>query len=172
MAQSNPNWVAHVVADCPPVEIQEEITNIILFFNDDRIKLSFLNERANDWGHTPRNYGLKNATEEWVVLTGEDNYYTPVFVDEFLSAGYNPLTTLVYCNMVHNWISNQYYPIQCELEFGKIDVGCFAIRRFIAQKLTLRTDVPEADWFYLEEYLTVFEGLGTEKIDKILYVHN
>ena len=84
MAQTNPNWIAHIVVDCPPIESINRIKQIEKFFNDPRLTFTYLDERYNDWGHTPRNIGLEKATEEWVVMTGEDNYYAPVFVNEFL----------------------------------------------------------------------------------------
>ena len=84
-AQRSDKWSAHVVADCPPEGTLDKIMN---YFKDDkRIKFTILPERCNDWGHTPRNYGLKESTEEWTIMTGEDNYYVPTFVDNMLKMG-------------------------------------------------------------------------------------
>jgi glycosyltransferase involved in cell wall biosynthesis len=170
MAQSNPNWKAHIVADCPPDEIQDAMKTIVEFFNDDRIKLTILPERYNDWGHTPRQYGLDNAKQEWVIMTGEDNYYVPEFVDIMLGESKNQ--HFVYCNMVHNWINKEYIPIQSQLQLGGIDIGNFMTKTNMAQKIKLNTKHEWADWYFVEEFINKFKQANIKKVNKILYVHN
>jgi len=167
-AQRSDMWKVHVVADCPP---EGTLDKIIEFFKDDeRIKFTILPERYNDWGHTPRNYGLEHATEEWVVMTGEDNYYMPVFVDNFLDA-VDDDTHFVFCNMVHNWTDYQYYAVDCAPSYGRIDIGNFMSRRKYANQLKLRTDIAQSDYLFVEEYLNKFKGT-IKKVPKYLYVHN
>jgi hypothetical protein len=72
-----------------------------IFSHIDKIKFSELQGPHNDWGHTPRQFGLDNASEEWVVMSGDDNYYSPNFVDTFLSTIDNN-TNFIYCDMLHN----------------------------------------------------------------------
>jgi glycosyltransferase involved in cell wall biosynthesis len=170
MAQSNPNWTAHVVADCPPEEIQDAMKTIVEFFNDDRIKLTILPERKNDWGHTPRQYGLDNATEEWVVMTGEDNYYVPHFVDIMLEESKNQ--HFVYCDMVHNWTNKQYIPILSKLQLGKIDIGSFMTKTNMAQKIKLKKEHEWADWFFVQEFQNKYKMAKYKKVNRVLYVHN
>ena len=171
VAQTNPNWKIRVVVDGPTEEIKEKISSIAGYYEDEpRIKWTILDKRYNDWGHTPRNIGLELATEEWILMTGEDNYYVPVFVDEMLKAskGYE----FVYCNMVHNWVSNEYVPISSEIKYGKIDIGCFIVKTNMANKLKLNTTINQADWFFIEEFKKKYRFAKTKKVDKILYVHN
>jgi glycosyltransferase involved in cell wall biosynthesis len=170
MAQSNPNWTCHVVADCPPDEIQDAIRNVIQFFNDDRIKLTILPERKNDWGHTPRQYGLDNATEEWVVMTGEDNYYVPEFVDIMLKE--SQYHHFVYCDMVHNWVNKEYITLTSKLELGKIDIGSFMTKTNMAKKIKLKNDQEWADWFFVEDFKKKYTIAKYKKVNRILYVHN
>jgi len=170
MAQSNPNWKAHIIADCPPEDIQNKIKGVVDFFNDKRIKLTILPERYNDWGHTPRQYGVNNSTEEWVLMTGEDNYYVPEFVDSMLVEGKNQ--HFVYCDMVHNWTDKQYISVKTKLNFGHIDIGCFMIKTNMAQKIKLRVNEEWADWYFVEEFVNKFKHANVKKINKLLYVHN
>ena len=169
VSQRSGDWKIHVVADCPPEGTLDKIMDY--FKDDERIKFTILPERYNDWGHTPRNYGVEHATEDWIVMTGEDNYYMPVFVDNFLSA-VTPRVGFVFCNMVHNWTNFQYYHIDCVPEWGKIDIGNFMIRRKIAQQMKLDTQHPQSDGKYVEEFKVRFPDEKIIKIDKILYVHN
>ena len=167
-AQRSDRWKVHVVADCPP---EGTLDKIIDYFKDDeRIKFTILPERYNDWGHTPRNYGLEHATEDWVVMTGEDNYYTPVFVDNFLDS-VDDDTHFVFCNMVHNWTNYQYYAVDCAPEYGRIDIGNFMSKRKYAKQLKLRTDIAQSDYLFVEEYLNKFKGT-IKKVPKFLYLHN
>jgi glycosyltransferase involved in cell wall biosynthesis len=169
VAQRSDKWKIHVVADCPPEGTLDKIMKY--FEGDERIKFTILPERYNDWGHTPRNYGAQHATEDWIVMTGEDNYYTPVFVDHFLDA-VNSNVGFVFCNMVHNWTNFQYVPINCEPVWGSIDIGNFMIRRKLAKQLKLDTKMEQADGKYVEEFKIKFPQQTIMKIDKVLYVHN
>lgn len=168
-AQRSGKWKIHVVADCPP---EGTLDKIMDFYKDDeRIKFTILPQRYNDWGHTPRNYGLENATEDWVVMTGEDNYYVPVFVDNMLDAA-TPNSHFVFCNMVHNWTKHQYIPIDCKPKWGQIDIGNFMVRREYGQKMKLDVTNMQADGMFVEEYLKKFPLKDIIKINKVLYVHN
>lgn len=169
-SQSNPNWVAHIVADCPDDEIVEQMKTMVTFFNDERIRLTVLDKRYNDWGHTPRQYGVDNATEEWVVMTGEDNYYVPEFVDIMLSESEHQ--HFVYCDMVHNWIDRAYVPLMSKLQLGRIDIGSFMCKTNMAKKIKLKLDQEWADWYFVEEFMTKFKAAKMKKVNRLLYVHN
>jgi glycosyltransferase involved in cell wall biosynthesis len=168
-AQRSNKWSIHVVADCPPEGTLDKI--IKYYEGDERIRFTILDERHNDWGHTPRNYGLEHAKEDWVVMTGEDNYYVPVFVDHFLDA-VTPNVHFVYCNMLHNWTNYQYFLINCSPVYGKIDIGNFMVKRKLGQQIKLNPKIEQADYFFVEEYLSKFPNNKVKKIDKTLYVHN
>lgn len=168
-AQRSNKWKIHVVADCPP---EGTLDKIIEYFKDDeRIKFTILPERYNDWGHTPRNYGLEHATEDWVLMTGEDNYYAPVFVDNMLEVAL-PKVHFVYSNMIHNWTNFQYHAINCAPKWGQIDIGNFMVRREYAQQMKLDTTNEQADGKFVEEYLSRFPLKSVAKVNKFLYVHN
>jgi glycosyltransferase involved in cell wall biosynthesis len=172
VAQTNPNWRIHVVADNPPDNIVEKLNEIAGYYAyEPRIRFSVMEKRFNDFGHTPRNYGLINSEEEFVVMTGEDNYYVPTFVQEFLDA-VNDDVDLVFCNMVLNGPQNQYVPIKCQIKYGKIDMGCFMSRTELGKQILLKTNINEADWVYVVDYLNKFNDGKVVHIDKILYVHN
>jgi glycosyltransferase involved in cell wall biosynthesis len=168
-AQTNDNWVAHVIADCPP---QGTLDKVMRYFKgDDRFIFTILPDRYNDWGHTPRNIGLEMAKEDWVVMTGEDNYYTPVFVDEFLKAA-TPNSHFIYCDMVHNWLNFEYIHLKSRPVMDHIDIGNFMTRSQYAKQLTLDTTIAAADGKFVEDYLRKFPDGTITYIKKILYVHN
>ena len=167
-SQTNNNWFIHVICDGTPTGLLDKI--IEYFEYSDKINFTFLDKRYNDWGHTPRNYGLEKSREEWVVMTGEDNYYTPVFVDNFLSV-VTEGTNFVYCDTLHNWVDNQYIYLNSVLTHGGIDIGSFMCRSKFAKELKLDTTFPQSDSHFMLEYLKKFPG-DIKYIKKGLYVHN
>lgn len=167
-SQRSDKWKIHVVAD-GPYDGYEKVKNY--FSGDDRIKFSELDGPFKDWGHTPRNYGLEHATEDWVVMSGDDNYYMPVFVDHFLSV-VKPYVNFVFCDMIHNWTEFQYHYIKSAPKYGSIDIGNFMSRRVNAQKLKLDIKREAADAVFVDDYLKKFGREGIVYIPKPLYVHN
>jgi glycosyltransferase involved in cell wall biosynthesis len=170
-AQTSDEWVAHVIADSPP---QGTLDKIIKYFKDDeRIKFTILQERHNDWGHTPRNIGLEMANEEWVIMTGEDNYYVPKFVEIFLDAAKkSENATFIFCNMVHNWVNYEYIHINSELKYGKIDIGNFITKTELAKQIKIDPTFAQSDWKFVVEYFNKFISGNVIHIPKTLYVHN
>lgn len=178
LAQTNPNWIAHVVGDCPPDNINSDIITFIRHLNDDRIRYRRLDKRYNDWGHTPRNYGLDNLLcehSDLVVMTGEDNYYMPTFVENFLNEAKEPLANFFFCSFIHNQanMGKFYYPIKAQLEKGKIDIGCYAFRKFLSEGVRLDTKMMEADWQFIVDLVDKHGDIvNAVYLDETLYVHN
>lgn len=168
-SQRSDKWKIHVVADAP-YDGYQKVKDY--FMGDERIRFTELNGPHKDWGHTPRNYGLENATEDWVVMSGDDNYYMPVFVDHFLEIGNNPGVHFVYCDMIHNWVNFEYYYIKSQPRYGAIDIGNFMAKRINAQKIKLDITKEAADAVFVEDYLRKFNREGVRYIPKPLYVHN
>ena len=169
MAQTVPNWKIHIIGDGSDEGIFDKV---LQYCNgDDRVKFTNLPMRYNDWGFTPRNIGVEQATEEWVVTTGEDNYYVCSFVEEFLSV-VNEDTKFVYSDMIHNNFLYRYF--DCQPVLTKIDVGCFMVKTELGKQMKYRTDDYGADGMYVEEYINKFcqEFNNVRKISQALYVHN
>lgn len=167
MVQTNSNWKAHVVIDGLTNEyfaVKE------MYQNEERVRFSHVDGPNNDWGHTARNYGLDNATEEFIVMTGDDNYYVPTFVENFLKVG-NTGKDLVYCDLVHDLKNDGYLPMKSKIAEGYIDIGNFMTRRSIIGDLRLITNSYQADYKFVN-YLNKHKTNKVAKIDKILYVHN
>lgn len=170
LSQTNPNWTIHIVGDNIPQTNLDRLKSFLNVINDDRIKFTNLPERYNDWGHTPRNYGMEHSTSEWTIMTGEDNYYCPEFVNEMLKVSDG--SHFVYCDMVHNWVNKEYVGINTALQFGRIDIGCFMVRTNMGNKIKLKTKEEWADWYYVEEFIKKYPNAKVTKVNKIMYVHN
>jgi hypothetical protein len=74
--------------------------------------------------------------------------------------------------MVHNWVSKEYIPIDCKIEYGKIDIGNFMVKTNMGNKLRLDTTINQADWFFIEDFRKKYPMAKYGKVNKVLYVHN
>jgi hypothetical protein len=74
--------------------------------------------------------------------------------------------------MVHNWTDHQYYTIECEPSWGRIDIGNFMVRTENGKQMSLNPNNAQADGVFVEEYLRKFTEGEVIKINKTLYVHN
>lgn len=167
--QTNKNWIAHVVVDNKYSPIYDDI--IDRFAKESRIKFSFIDGPHKDFGHTPRNYGLKNSSSDWVVMTGDDNYYVPSFVDEVMKA-IDSNVRFVYCDMIHN--GYDYKMFECHHSSHHIDIGNMVMRTDLAKDFELKTNKIDADGIFCNEYINEHckKEENIKKINKILYVHN
>jgi glycosyltransferase involved in cell wall biosynthesis len=167
IVQTNPNWTAHVIIDGLTndyFQVKE------MYQNEERVRFSHLESNYNDWGHSGRNYGLDNSKEEWIVMTGDDNYYVPTFVQNFLDVTRSTVD-FVYCDMVHDMKRDEYQPIPSKLQLGWIDIGNFMVRKSIVDDLRLNTKSYQADFEFVD-YIQKHKTKRILKINKVLYVHN
>lgn len=174
-AQTNPNWKAIVVVDNTLSDTM--INNYKLLHvlyedkeikSDKRININFLEKRCNDWGHTPREVGKQISDSQYVIMTGDDNYYIPTFVEE-LDKVSKDSPGIIYWDMVHSHYDYQYF--KCHPSFNQIDMGAFATRTDLAKQIKLNTSYA-ADGEYVEDFKKKFPQENMVKIDKVLFVHN
>ena len=78
LAQTDKDWQAQVIVDNPGINVKGYLTVPI----DSRIKYTVLDKRYNDYGHTPREIFKQQSEAEYLIMTGDDNYYTPNMVSE------------------------------------------------------------------------------------------
>lgn len=167
VAQTDGDWGAIVMIDN---DKNEEIEAIINSFNDGRIRHHYMDKRYNDWGHTPRQMGKQMSDANYIIMTGDDNYYTPNFVEELKKASVHyEYPGLIYWNMIHSHFKYEYF--ECRLNMGQIDMGAFATRKDIAHAIPLGTHYA-ADGFFIEEYKNKYDHERSIKINKVLFVHN
>lgn len=166
-SQTNDNWVAHVFAD----GVFDGYQKVKDYFKDDvRFKFTEIDGPSGDWGNTPRNIALKELREEWVVMSGDDNYYTPVFVEQFLNQVINDNVHFVFCNMIHSHMG--YTGVINSMPMvNHIDIGNFMSRSKFSSQLQINNKSTTGDGEFVELYLRTFNG-EIRHIPKVLYVHN
>ena len=174
--QTNPNWELHVCHDgAYPDGDLELIAQTDPPISDDK-RIIFYNseKRKGMYGHPNRKQMLERIDckeDDFILLTNDDNYYCPHFVDRVLNGG-TKTVGLVYWNMLHNYYS--YEVLDTQVAVNQIDMGAFAVRAGIAKKVGFNSTKFEADGIYAVECLKYCNqnNYRTIKIKGILFVHN
>lgn len=172
IVQTDSDWSANVVID--DIE-NKDVIELINSLKSPKIYYTLTGKRYNDWGHTPREIGKQMSSAEYIIMTGDDNYYMPKLVEDVKAAS-NSKPAIIYWDMVHNHL---HYHTKKHYQYWKpilakngIDMGSFATRRDIAQKIKLNVDDFSADGEFIEKIKTEHEQSEFVKIDKVLFVHN
>lgn len=165
ISQTKDNWKATVIIDNP-----DDVNNVALVysFGDKRISYTIMHKRYNDWGHTPRELCKQISDSDYVIMTGDDNYYCPILIEELNKVIINN-PGMVYWDMVHSHYNYQYF--KCTPSTGQIDMGAFATRTDLAKQIPLTTKF-DADGQFIEDFKKKFPKEQKIKIDKILFIHN
>ncbi len=181
MSQTANNWKIHVVADGDSGDPKSYQKIINYFDGDTRIQFSRTESRSNDFGYTPRDYAIKRSTSDWIVMTGHDNYYFPVFLEAF-NACIDDKTNFIFCDMYHNYSNYEYGKAELRkivypngfVRYEGIDLGCYASRTKFAKQIEIEKTLHWADGKYVADYWTKFcsDDGAIKKINRSFYVHN
>lgn len=170
IVQTDVSWKAHVVIDGMTNEYRYVKD---LYQDNPNVRFSHVEGPNNDWGHTARNYGLDQATGQYVVMTGDDNYYVPTFVQEMLDASENT-AKMVMCNMLHNLAYGGYQAIDTQIKLSFIDIGNVMYKTDCIGELRLDKTSYEADYLFASTFVSnnIKSINDIQKVSKVLYVHN
>jgi hypothetical protein len=172
--QTYPAWELLLVHDGEPdIKTSLELDN--LWCKDDRIQYLKTDKRYNDWGHTPRERGLKQISKEssYVVISGGDNYYVPTFLELMVKAC-KENTIAVYCDLIHNHerAGVSYRKMDSSLSFGNIDCGNIMVRSDVAKEVGFTTKGFAADWDYINAVILKYGTGNIVHIPNVLFIHN
>jgi hypothetical protein len=132
--------------------------------------------RFNDYGHSLRQWGLQESESEFLLLTNDDNYYTPNFLEEMLETLLSKKSDIVYCDMVHSHVMNDlpnpigYQTLVTEEKFCRIDIGCFIFRTSLGQRVGFKARDFNADWTFFSDMISTKPKVV--KLPKVMFVHN
>jgi len=173
MVQTNPFWSLRIIHDGPA---SEKIKQIMALpeYKDNRIRFTETPKRSGKWGHPNRQLGLGELAyshRDFVLITNDDNYYVPEFVDQMLQAAKNQVG-MVYCDTVHNYL--KYAVLSSELKVDRIDMGSFIVRVDIAKKVGFINMEMNADGYYAVRCAAYCKkmNLKIKAIRRPIFVHN
>lgn len=171
LVQTNPNWKLTIVHDGKASDAVNDITKL---YDDPRIVFKESEQRYQQYGHPNRKIflsELEGKRNSFVLLTNDDNYYVPVFVDEVLNLC-KPDIGMVYCDVVHSHF--QYNVLKTQVKVDRIDIGSFVVREDIAKTIGFNHFDFNGDGMYAEECAMrlLSMGLQIKHIPKCLLIHN
>jgi hypothetical protein len=173
MAQDNQHWLAYVCHDGLPEADFENLKTV--FEPENRIAFYNSEKRFGCYGHVNRKIMLDNivgSPNDFVLITNCDNYYAPVLIDE-IWRNVNSNTGIVYWDFIHSHIGHKI--MISKLKLNHIDMGAFAVRLPIAQKVGfIHVDYPAADGLFAEECAAYCarNNYSTVHINSVYFVHN
>jgi hypothetical protein len=170
LSQTCKEFCVSVYHDGPNKQIEDSLKSVQKSYPK-QIRFEFTAIRYNDYGHSLRDLGIKNANSPYLLITNDDNYYVPTFVEEILKAIDGGKKDFVYWNMIH---SHTKYNgnFRTYLKRGSIDVGAFVVRTDLAQKIGWTDKGFAGDATYCEQLLSSTPDIRIKKIRKTLFVHN
>lgn len=164
LLQKDNRWKCIIYCD----EKNDYIENVMKTFNSDKFTILYNETSTGFWGHYNRKKTLNLVDTEFVIQTSVQDYYLPNTVSELmkLSSNYD----FISFNCLHNHFGYRVLdtkPIQ-----NHIDWGSFMVRTYIAK--TVGINNPESsvcDGLFVEECMK-FPGIRSNKVNKVLTVHN
>lgn len=171
LIQTNPQWELNIIHDGPA---GDRICEIIADYKDSRIKFFNSQKRLGNYGHPNRRQVLEKLAcdpNDFILMTNDDNYYVPVFVEYMLNHA-TRLVGIVSCNTIHSHF--QYRIHESRLVESGIDMGAFIVRAQIAKIVGFRYEDFSADGKYAEECANTARAYKLEivHIPKAIFVHN
>lgn len=171
LLQTNPNWELAIIHDG---RASQDVLDTINLYSDYRIIFSESEQRNQQYGHPNRKMMLEKmemSSEDFVLITNDDNYYAPVFV-EYMLREINPNVGMVYCDSVHSHFQYIHHKTQVRVDY--IDIGSFIVRIDIAKRVGFGGVAFNADGVYACLCFDTCRkfGLCSAYIPKPLFVHN
>lgn len=140
--------------------------------------------RHNDYGHTLRNKGLKQATGTYTLLTNCDNYFVPKTV-ELISKAYaqslresSEAPDIFIFDMIHSHnnpgLRRQPPYSYFEVEFKPycIDISSAIVKTELAKAVGFRSKLQDGDQTYFDDIAERRKNVSVKKINHVLLVHN
>lgn len=171
-AQTYARWKLMIYHD-GPLERGLEIGKII-DLSDHRINWVETAERRQKFGHPWRQKAIDAlcSTCHWLLLTNDDNWYAPVFLEWLLAVATNkpkPGCVFAYCDCVHShklWKNMITQP-----RYKHLDLGGFLVHSGIAKRVPFDKFEFNGDGDWINR-LVKEAGQRVVKVSATLYVHN
>ena len=170
LLQTNPNWILYVVHDG---KMPNGVKDVSKLYTDDRISFIETDKRKGFYGHINRRMMLDTlpSCDDYVLMTNDDNYYTPMFVEFILEAGGEDVG-VIYCDTIHSHFQYDYH--KSSLRQNGIDMGAFIVKLDVAKCTGFNNLDYSADGIFAGDCLETCNenGLKTTHIKKGLFIHN
>jgi hypothetical protein len=171
LLQTSSRWQLHIVNDGAATP---EINAVMALYSDPRITFMATPTVNGVYGHPNRKLMLEIlnfSPNDFVLITNDDNYYVPKFVEYFLNECHTDVG-FVYCDTIHSYMG--YNILKTQVKENLIDMGSFIVRSAMAKKTGFVHTHISADGAYAVECAENCKkrSLKITYIPKSLFVHN
>lgn len=135
--------------------------------DDERFRYYETSKRSNDFGHTPRQLGFKQAEGDYIGTTNQDNYYVPVYFESMLHEAVALDLDIVLCDMVHS--HRDYSYLYTRPVIGEVDAGCWLAKAGIVKATPWRDKGFAGDGVFV---MDIAQSHKVGKVHSVLFVHN
>ena len=142
------------------------------------INFAFTPERHNDFGHSLREIGIGLADTPFLLLTNDDNYYCPIFLENMFQALHAHQADIVMCDMIHSHnnpgghLQPPYSLLKTAPSPGSVDIGCFIVKTDLAKQVSFRDKSHDGDATFFGDLLQKNPQIRIAKVNQVLFVHN
>ena len=174
MCQTYRDFRLVVIHDGEDVEMQALLTRLKATYPE-RFDFLFTEKRFNDYGHSLRQMAIEQCQSEFILLTNDDNYYAPPFLEHMFNKIDSDGLDVVLCDMIHNYDIHgkpSYNALITQPKRLFVDIGCFIARTKLAKQVGFRDKTHNGDATYFEDLVAANRNIKIGKVDKVLFVHN
>lgn len=177
-AQTSKDFHVVVMHDGPDYEMLRTLKRLAYELSIS-LEYRFSAVRHNDFGHSLRERAIAECGTRYLLLTNDDNYYTPKFVELMMGRAVAEDLDLVLCDMVHGHDNpggrgtGTYSFFATQPSSYNADIGCFIVRAERAKRVGFRDKRSAGDGTFIDDLIALGPDLlRWGKIDKVLFVHN
>lgn len=175
LAQTSQNYHMSIISDGYEAATFFQLEK---YFNIPNFSYFSTDVRYNNYGHTPRELGMISSDCKYTIMTGYDNYYVPIFIEQFEQVcNSEDDVGFVFCDFVLDHVRdgrryNKY--MDSKVQPDHIDIGNFAAETQFIKQVGLKVNEYAADWHLVNDLIPLL-AMSARKIIKIpqtLYIHN
>jgi len=195
LCQTLQNWRLLIIHDGKDEKMRREVQGYIDEYSN--ISYTETDKRYNDYGHSLREIGINTTQTPFLMMTNDDNYYAPKFLEFMFDAIKQLNLDFVLCNMVsshefrfsgepsHDVYTNvtrapdgtytqaPYNVIHSIPQKHCVDIGNFIIKTSLAKAVGFRDKSFAGDGTFVEDVVRQNTGqVNLGKVHKVLFVHN
>jgi len=172
LVQTKPNWILHIVHDGPA---PEDVKAVVALYTDPRIRYEETPVVNGRYGHPNRRDWLMKLPSnriDYVLMTNDDNYYVPKFVEYMNKESRKDMIGFIFCDTLHSYCD--YDVMVTTVKECRIDMGSFVVRLDVAKKVGFNHIHHSADGAYAVECANycMQRRLRIVHINKPIFIHN
>jgi glycosyltransferase involved in cell wall biosynthesis len=177
LSQTLQNFKLLILHDGPD-STMDSVVRPYLEAHPDELAYQCTERRYNDYGHSLRDMGIRMCDTEYLLLTNDDNYYCPTFLEQMFVAIRHCGADIAMCDMLHSHMNPggraqvPYRYFETLPQRGSMDIGCLITKSACAKAVGFRDKSHDGDATFFEDVVKFIGNPKIVKVNQALFVHN